>query len=319
MRQSLAALIVAIMVLAAPAVLSAGGSSESGKAEGGMEEEKLSGSVKIAGSSTVYPISVAVAEEFNKMHPAVSLPVQSTGTGGGFANFFIPGKTDINDASRPIKDSEKQAAMENGIEPIELRVGIDAITVVVNPEADWVDNLTVEQLAHIWRPENPAKTWSDVNPSWPDEEIELYGPTSASGTFDFFTEQVMGEEDVSRSDYQGTEQDNTIVQAVAGSRYAMGYFGLAFYRPDKNKALEINGVKPSIPTAKSGEYYLSRPLFIYVNSKSLEREEVRAFVEFYINQTSTELIRDVGYVPLTQADMQENLDKFNEMVEKHGR
>jgi phosphate transport system substrate-binding protein len=287
----------------------------SGKGAG--EGEELTGSIKVAGSSTVFPVTVAVAEEFSKMYPNVEIPVQSTGTGGGFKNFFIPGKTDINDASRAIKDSEIEAARANGIEPIMFQVGIDAITMVVNPEADWVDDVTVEQLAHIWRPDDPAMTWRDVDLSWPNEKIEFYGPTSASGTFDFFTEAVVGEEKAHRSDYQGTEQDNTIVQAVADSKYAIGYFGMAYYleNRDQLKALKIKGVGPSIETAKTGSYMpLSRPLFIYVSSKSLARPEVQEFLRFYIEQTSTELVREIGYVPMTGADMKENLQKLEDAI-----
>ena len=283
-------------------------------------EASLSGSIKIAGSSTVYPVSVAMAEEFNRMYPNVEIPVQSTGTGGGFKNFFIPGKTDINDASRGIKESEIDKARANGIEPLEFQVAIDAITIVVNPGADWVDDITVEQLAHIWRPENPARTWSDVDPSWPNEEIELYGPTSASGTFDFFTDAIVGEEGASRSDYQGTEQDNTIVQAVSGSRYAMGYFGMAYYLENKGKikALKLEGVGPSIDTAKSGKYSpLSRPLFIYVSSKSLSKPEVEEYVRYYLQNTSSDMIKEIGYVPMTESDMNKILAKFEDAVAEY--
>ena len=223
--------IILLFIFAIPFMVFAGGKAE--------KEGKLKGSIKIAGSSTVYPVSVAVAEEFHREYPGIEIPIQSTGTGGGFKNFFIPGKTDMNDASRRIKDSEIQKAQENGIEPLEIQVAIDAITIVVNPGADWVDDITVEQLAHIWRPDNPAMKWSDVDPSWPDETIELYGPTSASGTFDFFTDAIVGEEGASRSDYQGTEQDNTIVQAVSGSKYAMGYFGMAYYLENSEKIKAI--------------------------------------------------------------------------------
>jgi phosphate transport system substrate-binding protein len=298
-----------LLLLAAPFLVLARGNGES--------QSELSGSVKIAGSSTVYPVSVAVAEEFNRLHPNVEIPIQSTGTGGGFKNFFIPGKTDINDASRPIKGSEREDAKANGIEALEVRVGTDAVTIVVNPDADWLDDISVEQLAMIWRPEKPARTWSDVDPSWPNEEIELYGPTSASGTFDFFTEEIVGEGGASRSDYQGTEQDNTIVQAISGSKYAMGYFGMAYYieNQDKVKALRVNGVGPSIESAKSGQYTpLSRPLFIYVSSESLKRPEVEEFVRFYIKQTSTSMIKEIGYVPLTEAEMKANLEEFETFV-----
>ncbi|MGQ9617055.1 MAG: PstS family phosphate ABC transporter substrate-binding protein [Spirochaetota bacterium] len=308
-KDLLFASIAALFMFAISPVSFAGGRVE--------KESTLSGSVKIAGSSTVYPISVAVAEEFNRLYPDVEIPVQSTGTGGGFKNFFIPGKTDINDASRPIKETERKAAAENGIEAVEFQVATDAITVVVNPEADWISDITVEQLAKIWRPENPAMKWSDVDPRWPDEKIELYGPTSASGTFDFFTEVIIGKEGASRSDYQGTEQDNTIVQAVSGSKYAMGYFGLAYYmeNQEKLKALKVEGVIPSIETAKSGTYRpLSRPIYIYVNKESLKRPEVREYVRFYIQQTSTPMIKEIGYVPLTEDEMKQNLRKLENIL-----
>ncbi len=293
------------------------GCTSDGTSEGSM----VTGTITIAGSSTVYPISVAVAEEFNRIHPNVEIPVQSTGTGGGFKNFFIPGKTDINDASRPIKESEIESSRENGIEPIELTVATDAITVVVSPQADFIDCITVEELSQIWRPENPARKWSDVNPSWPAEDIELYGPTAASGTFDYFTDEIVGEEGSSRSDYQGTEQDNTIVQAVSRSKFALGYFGMAYYleNKDKVKALKIdngNGcVAPDMDTAKSGKYTpLSRPIFIYVSDQALKRPEIQEFVNFYIEQTSTELISQVGYVPLDEETKNANLAKLKEVM-----
>ena len=289
---------------------------ESAEQKSEAEMEELTGSIKVAGSSTVYPVTVAVAEEFNRIHPNVEIPVQSTGTGGGFSNFFIPGKTDINDASRGIKDSEIADAEANGITPLEFQVAIDGLTIVANKDNP-VDDITVEQLAHIWRPENPAQKWSDVDSSWPDLEFELYGPTAASGTFDYFTEEVVGEEKSSRSDYQGTEQDNTIIQAVSGSPAAMGYLGMAYYLENKDlvKALRVNGVAPSIETAKSGEYSpLARPLYIYVAKESLKRPEVEAFVRFYLEQISTDLVREVGYVPMTKAEQAKMIEKFEQAV-----
>jgi phosphate transport system substrate-binding protein len=288
---------------------------------GGQKENagsmKLSGKIQVAGSSTVYPITVAVAEEFSKLYPDVEVAVQSTGTGGGFKNFFIPGKTDINDASRPIKDSEIEECKANGFEALEFRVGTDAVTIVVSPQATWINDVTVDQLAAIWRPDNPAQTWKDVEPSWPNERIELYGPTSASGTFEFFTEEIMKKAGASRSDYQGTEQDNTIVQAVAGSKNAMGYFGMAYYLENKDrvKALKVNGVGPSLETAKSGQYRpLSRPLFIYVNSESLKRPEMEAFIRFYLDQIDTSMISEIGYVPMTAAEKKQMVDEFEKAV-----
>jgi len=301
-------LFVSLMLMAA-ALLFAGGSQEA------AGDAELSGSIKIAGSSTVYPVTIAMAEEFSALHPAVEIPIQSTGSGGGFKNFFIPGSTVINNASRAIKEEELEAARANGIKPLEFQVGIDAVTVVVNKDFP-ADEISIEQLAHIWRPENPARKWSDVDPSWPDTEIELYGPTSASGTFDFFTEEVVGEGGASRSDYQGTEQDNTIVQAVSGSTSAMGYFGMAYYLENKDiiKALKVNGVMPSIESAKAGDYVLSRPLFIYVADNALDRPEVVEFVRFYLERTGDEMIKEIGYVPMTKADVEQNLAKFEEAV-----
>lgn len=292
------------------------GNQEDQESQSGSQDQKLSGAVKIAGSSTVYPVAMAAAEEFSRIHPDVSVTVSSTGSGGGFANYFIPGKTDINNASRPIKPSEMEAAKANGIEPIELRVGIDAMSMVANKNADWVDSMTFEQLKRIWGPGNPPQRWNEVDPSWPDEEFELYGPAATSGTFDYFTEVVIGKERAHRSDYNPTEHDNVIVQGIEGNPYALGYFGFAYYvgNKDRIKALAIDAgdgpVLPSLANAQSDAYPLSRPLFMYVSRKSLEKPQVRAFVEFLIRQSATELISQVGYVPITEEVMRENLRKI---------
>ena len=293
-----------------------------------ISEKKLSGEIKIAGSSTVYPITSAIGEEFNRMYPDVVVSVQSTGTGGGFKNFFIPGHTDINDASRQIKDEELKAARENGIEPIEFVVGYDALTVIVNPENNWVECVSFEDLRKIWGPEatEMVTKWSDVNPEWPDEEMRLYGPTSASGTFDFFTEHVIGESGAHRQDYHGTEEDNTIIAAVARDRYAMGYLGLAYYLEniDKVKALKIKNpetgacVEPSIETGQSGEYPLSRPLYIYVNKESLKEPAVREFVKFYLENLDSGIVEEIGYVPVNSDIKKENLQKFYQALKELG-
>lgn len=285
-------------------------------------EAAMSGEVKIAGSSTVYPISTALAEEYRRMHPNVRIPVSSTGTGGGFANFFCEGKTDVNDASRPIKDSELRQCNSNGVQPVEFRVATDALTVVINPNNTWAENMTVEQLREIWKP-NGAEKWSDVDPSWPDKNIEAYGAASTSGTFDYLTEVVVGEEDSHRKDYQATEHDNTIVQAVSGSKYAMGYFGFAYYSQNKDKVKAVavdsgNGpVKPTLQTAQAGEYKpLARPLFIYVSRSSLRNKpQVRDFVQYYIKQSTREIIAQVGYVPVNRDTMLQNLGKLTVMSE----
>ena len=285
-------------------------------------DEQLSGEVNIAGSSTVYPVSDAMSAEFSKEHPDVTVPVSSTGTGAGFSNFFCAGKTDINDASRQIKDSETQQCSENSVTPLEFQVATDALTVVVNQEADWVDCMDLDTLKQIWGPD-AAQKWSDIDSEWPDEEIERYGPSSASGTFDYFTEVVNGEEGAHTQDYSGTEQDNTIISGVKGSKYAIGYFGFAYYSENKDsvKAVAIdNGdgcVKPSLDTAKSGEYKpLARPLFIYVAKESLEKEQVREFVRFYLERTDSDLISQIGYVPLSEEKAQENLDKLESAIEE---
>ncbi|WP_457591549.1 PstS family phosphate ABC transporter substrate-binding protein [Geoglobus sp.] len=292
------------------------------------EGSSVSGEVKISGSSTVYPVTMAIAEEFSKLYPDVTVSVQSTGTGGGFKNFFIPGLADINDASRPIKQSEIEAAKENGVEPVEFLIGYDALTVIVNRNNDWIDCLSYEELKKIWGPEATGKItkWSDVNSSWPDEEMDLYGPTSASGTFDFFTEHVIGEAGAHRQDYHGTEEDNTIIAAVERDRYAMGYLGLAYYLENKDrvKAVKIKNpetgvcVEPSIETGHSGEYPLSRLLFIYVNKESLKKPAVREFVKFYLENLDSGIVEEVGYIPVSKEIKEQNLKKLNEILKELG-
>ncbi|PSQ19483.1 hypothetical protein BRD00_01630 [Halobacteriales archaeon QS_8_69_26] len=204
------------------------------------EEGELSGEINIAGSSTVFPVAEALAEEFQKDHSDVSISVQSTGSGGGFSNFFCPGKTAFNNASRPMKEEEKDLCRENDVEWFEMNVATDALTVVVNNDNDWAQCLTVSELEQIWKPD-AAETWSDIHDGWPDEEIERHGAAETSGTFDYFTETIMGEEGRHTSDYSPTEQDNLIVQGVQGSQYAIGYFGFAYYssNPDQVTAVAI--------------------------------------------------------------------------------
>jgi phosphate transport system substrate-binding protein len=277
--------------------------------------------VNIAGSSTVFPIAEAVASRYTEENPSVNISVSKTGSGGGFSNFFCPGMTDINNASRPIAEEEQEQCAENGVEPIEFVVGTDALTVVVNDEADWVDCMTVDELRQVWMA-GGAETWSDVRDDWPDEEFELFGPATVSGTFDYFRETVVGEEENHRNDYSATEKDRTIVRGVRGNRYSMGYFGFAYYseNPDTVKALAIDDgtgcVEPSLETAKEGSYQpLSRPLFTYVSKESLADETVRDFVRFYLEQAATDLVSEVGYVPITEEVLQENLNKLDDAVE----
>jgi phosphate transport system substrate-binding protein len=259
-------------------------------------------SIQIDGSSTVYPITEAVAEEFRNEKPGVRVTVGLSGTSGGMKK-FVAGEIDICDASRPIKEPEIAACQAAGVEYIELQVAFDGLSVVVNPENDWVDCMTVEQLKALWQPESTVEKWSDLKPEWPSEPIKLYGPGTDSGTFEYFTEAIVGEARKSRSDYSPSEDDNMLVTGVAGGKYALGYFGYAYYEENKDrlKLLSIdngdgNCVQPSVEAVRNGTYKpLSRPLFIYVNKKSLEKPEIRAFVEFYVAHAN-KLAADVGYV-----------------------
>lgn len=267
------------------------------------ETAAVSGEVKIDGSSTVYPITEAVAEEFIATNPDVRVPVGVSGTGGGFKK-FIAGETDINDASRKIKAEEAEAAKTAGIEYEELEVAYDGLSVLVNPENTWVDSLTVEELKKIWEPNSTVKNWSDVRAEWPAEPIKFYAPGTDSGTFDYFTETINGESGAIRQDFTASEDDNILVQGIAGDKNAIGFFGFAYYEEnqDKLKLVKIdNGkgpVEPSFESIQDGSYApLSRPLYIYVNKASLAKPEVKTFVQFYI-ESAKELAPAVGYIAL---------------------
>ncbi len=277
--------------------------------------------VQIDGSSTVYPITEAVAEEFQKTQKDIKVTVGISGTGGGFKR-FVRGEIDINNASRPVKSSELEACQQNGIEFIELPIAFDALAVVVNPKNTWVDYLTVEELKRIWEPEAQGKQirWSDIRPGWPDKPITLFGPGVDSGTFDYFTEAIIGEAGKSRGDYVASEDDNVLVQGVSQDEYALGYFGLAYYLENKDilRAVPIdNGNGPVAPTpenVENGTYQpLSRPLFIYVNRKSADREEVEKFVTFYL-ENAADLVKEVGYVPLPKRAYELALERFKKRV-----
>lgn len=276
---------------------------------------KLEGAIKIDGSSTVAPISEAVAEEFNKIEPKVRLSVGVSGTGGGFKK-FTAGEIDISDASRPIKESEKQIAKEKGIEFVELAVAYDALTIVVHKDNNWVDHLTVAELKKMWMPESKVKTWKDVRATWPARDIKLFGPGTDSGTFDYFTEAINGKAQVSRNDFTKSEDDNMLVQGVGGSKDGLGYFGFAYYEGNKAKlkAVPIDGgkgpVMPSDETIKNNKYApLGRPIFIYVSKKAVKRPEVVQFVEFYL-KNAAKLSKQVGYTPLENSKYTSELEKF---------
>ena len=266
---------------------------------------QVTGSVKVDGSSTVYPVTEAVAEELRTVHPGIQVTVGISGTGGGMKK-FTAGEIDICNASRAIKQLEADKCAAQGVEFIELEVAYDGLAIVINPENDWCDCLTVEQLRELWRPESAVKKWSDLNPAWPAEEIRLYGPGTDSGTFDYFTKAIVGEEKASRADYTASEDDNVLVTGVMNSRYALGYFGYAYYaeNKDKLKLLAVDGgdgcIKPSMETVRSMSYKpLSRPLFIYVRTDSLQQPATRDFVKFYM-QSADQLAGEVGYVPVSQ-------------------
>lgn len=270
-------------------------------------ETGLTGVVSLDGSSTVYPISEAVAEEFLTEAPQVRTTVGVSGTGGGFKR-FVAGEIDINDASRPISESEKELAAANGVEYLEIAVAFDGLSIVVNPANTWVDHLTIAELQMIWQPGSTVDSWNDIRADWPDQPIRLYGAGTDSGTFDYFTEVINGEAGASRPDYTASENDNVLVQGIAGDEFALGYFGYAYYQEnqDKLKLVPIDSgsgpITPNATTINDGTYApLSRPLYIYLSKAGAAKPQVRAFVEFYL-EIAPQIVSEVGYIPLPAAD-----------------
>jgi len=303
------------LIVLAPLALAAG----CGSGESGGDEAGLSGMVTIDGSSTVFPISEAMAEEFQIANPGVRVTVGISGTGGGFKK-FCAGETDISDASRPIKPTEVEQCAANGIETIEIPVAWDGLTVVRNAANDWATCMTVDELARLWQPGSTVKRWNQIRPEWPDEPIVLYGPDTDSGTFDYFTEAIVGEEDASRDDYTASADDNVLVVGVEGDAGSLGYFGYAYYEESTDRLSSVavdNGsgcVAPSRETIENGTYApLSRPMFIYLKPESLAKPQVRAFVEFYL-ANSTSLVPEVGYVPLAPERYEESLGGLPEVM-----
>lgn len=291
--------------------------------ENAEELAELSGDISVDGSSTVFPVTSAAAEEFATYAPEVRITVGISGTGGGFDR-FCRGETDIQDASRPIAGDERDLCEENGVEYIELPVAYDGLTVVVHPDNDWADCLTVEELNLIWAPEAEGEitNWNQVREDFPDEPLNLYGAGTASGTFDYFTEAINGESGASRGDYQASEDDNVLVQGVAGDVNALGYFGYAYYveNQDSLKVVAIENpetgecVEPSAETVNSGAYQpLSRPIFIYADAEAAERPEVAGFVNYYLSDSFTPLISspEVGYVELPDDVYAAVQERFN--------
>ena len=283
--------------------------------------------IKIDGSSTVYPITEAVAEEFQKMDKGKTrVTVGISGTGGGFKK-FCNNETDISDASRPIKPTEVDLCKRNGIEYIELPAAYDGLAIVVNPKNNWVDSMTIEELKKIWEPEAQGKItrWKQVRPNWPDKEIRLFGAGVDSGTYDYFTEAVVGKEHSSRGDFTSSEDDNVLVQGIATDTFALGFFGVAYYEENRDKLKlvaiddrnDANGKGPALPSydnVMNGTYQpLSRPLFIYVSKKSAGRPEVQKFIDFYMKNGKA-LSREVGYVALPDKAYELALRRFEKQI-----
>ena len=317
----------------------------------GCRKKEQAGTVQVDGSSTVFPITEAVAEEFQKANPGIRVVVGVSGTGGGFKKFSAR-ETDISDASRPIRPSEAEACAKAGIEYIELPVAYDGLAVIINPKNTWAKDITVKELKKLWEPEAQRKItrWNQIRADWPDREIHLYGAGVDSGTYDYFTEAIVGKEHSSRGDFTSSEDDNVLVQGIAGDELALGFFGLAYYEEnqDKLKLLPVDDEKddtgkgpvaPTMETVADGTYQpLSRPIFIYVRKDSLDRPEVESFVRFYLAH-APELVKEVGYIPLPERAYtlaQERVDKrvtgslfggkgsqvgvkIDELLEKEGR
>jgi phosphate transport system substrate-binding protein len=306
-------------ILISATILTACGSKSSPDAE---NKEKLTGEIKIDGSSTVYPITEAVAEEYRTQQPEVKVTVGVSGTGGGFKKFGR-GETDINDASRPIKDKEDSTCKANNIQHLQLKIAFDGLVVVVNKENTWVDHFTVEELKKIWEPAAQEKItkWNQIRSSWPAEEFHLYGPGVASGTYDYFTEAIVGKSGSSRGDYTASEDDNVLVQGISGDKNGIAFFGMAYYQENKEQ-LKLAGVNngagvvsPSVETVKNGTYApLSRPIFIYVSDAATKRPEVVDFVKFYLTNAPT-LVTDAGYIPLSGEEYQTERAKFDSFIQ----
>jgi len=293
---------LALITAAALAVTACGGSGGGGGGDG------LSGRITADGSSTVGPLVTFAAEQFQREHSGVQITVGVSGTGGGFER-FCRGETDVSDASRAIKDEEKEACRKSGVGFAELLVANDGIAIVANRENDWVECLTTAQLKKIWEPGSTVETWKDVDPSFPDERIKLFGPGTDSGTFDYFTAEINGEEGASRSDYAASEDDNTIVTGVAGEKGGLGYFGFSYFEENQDtlKALEIDAgdgcVAPSVDSAQEGSYRpLSRPLFIYAKRSSFKRPVVAGFFGYIFNNEKA-IARKARFIALTDRQL----------------
>ena len=281
---------------------------------------KLAGEIRIDGSSTVAPITSIIAEDFGNLHGDVEVPVGTSGTSGGFKK-FVRGELDICDASRPISDSEKAELEKNNIEWVELQVAIDGLSVCVNPQNDWCKSMTVAQLKALWAPGSKITKWNEIDPSWPDRAIKLFGADTDSGTFEYFTEVIVGKKKSSRSDYQQNTEDNLLVQGVAADEDALGYFGYTYFSTnmDKIRALPIsntedaaNAVTPDLESIRSGKYApLSRPLYIYVTQKALAQPHVAEFLKFYLSDAGQKLVVEAKAVQMSDEQLKAARERLN--------
>lgn len=318
MRRASAALVA---VAASVTLVACGGGAQ--QQDGGQGGDQVSGPVLIDGSSTVEPLSSAAAELYQGENPEVNVTVGTSGTGGGFQK-FCNGETDISNASRPISDTERQQCEANGIAFQELQVANDALTVVVNPANTWANCLSVEQLRAMWAPGSQVTTWNQVDPSFPAEPLQLFGAGADSGTFDYFTDEIVGEEGASRTDYSPSENDNVTVQGVTGSPGALGYFGFSYFEENQQqlKALQVDGgngcVAPSAQTVQDGSYTpLGRPLFIYASDAGLAKPQVVSFLEFYL-QRNDEIVQAAQFVPMTDQQKQDSTAKLDQLRQQAG-
>ena len=280
-----------------------------------MASARLIGKVHIDGSSTVFPITEAIAEEYRTVQPKIRVNIGISGTGGGFKK-FTAGETDINNASRNIKEGEKAKAQQNGVVYMEIPVALDGITIVINKQNTWASNMTVAELKSIWDRDSKVHTWADVRKGWPNRGIKLYGPGTDSGTFDVFTKAINGQFGRSRSQYTKSEDDNVLVKGVAGDRDAMGYFGHAYYKENigKLQAVKIAGIAPTDTTIANGTYKpLSRYVFIYVSDRAYKKPQVADFVKYYL-KTAPELVEEVGYIPLPADKYQQSLAQLDTLL-----
>ena len=310
----------ALVAIAASVTLVACGGGGQQQGQGGGQ---VAGPVLIDGSSTVETLSSAAAELYQGENPDVNVTVGTSGTGGGFQK-FCNGETDISNASRPISDSERQQCQANGIAFEELQVANDALTVVVNPANTWANCLTVEQLRTMWAPGSQVRSWNQVDPSFPAEPLGLFGAGADSGTFDYFTDEIVGEEGSSRTDYSPSENDNVTVQGVTGAPGALGYFGFSYFEENQQrlKAMQVDGgqgcVAPSAQTVQDGTYTpLGRPLFIYASDAGLRKPQVQSFLEFYL-QRNDEIVQAAQFVPMTDQQKQDSTAKLDQLRQQAG-